>query len=97
MRETDSDREPQHGPWDDPSYCWVVLCKNRWFHMRQNMFYRYRILIGETDAVSPPPALHAPFSVTCDNCGREYHYKPSEVLRYEAEVPKAFKPHPLFR
>jgi hypothetical protein len=24
--------------WEDNEYCWVVVCKNRWFHMRQNMF-----------------------------------------------------------
>jgi hypothetical protein len=88
---------PQHGFWEDNNYCWVVLCKNHWFHMKQNVFYRHRIIIGETDAVSPPPALQGPFSVRCDSCGREYQYKPSDVLRSEAELPEGFKPHPLFQ
>jgi len=88
---------PQPGYWEDRSYCWVVLCKNHWFHLRQNWFYRYRIALGETDAISPPPTLEGKFPVKCDSCGREYFYKPSDVLRYEAELPKSFKPHPLFQ
>jgi len=88
---------PQPGFWEDRNYCWVVLCKNHWFHMRQNVFYRHQIVLGETDAVSPPPAFDGPFPVRCDSCGREYRYKPSELLRYEAELPEGFSPHPLFQ
>jgi hypothetical protein len=29
--------------WEDANYCWVVLCKNYWFHVRQNFFFRHRI------------------------------------------------------
>jgi hypothetical protein len=30
-------------------------------------------------------------------CGKEYVYKPSDVLRIERELPEGFIPHPLFR
>jgi hypothetical protein len=30
-------------------------------------------------------------------CGKEYVYKPSEVLRIERELPEGFIPHRLFR
>ena len=33
----------------------------------------------------------------CDECGKEYVYKPTEVLRVEQEPPASFTPHPLFR
>ncbi len=92
-----SQREPQQGPWEDRSYCWVVLCKNHSFHKQQNVFYRHRIVLGETDAFSPPPTLKGRFSVRCDSCGREYLYEPSEVLRYETELPESFVPHALFQ
>jgi hypothetical protein len=88
--------EPQHGFWEDRNYCWIVLCKNNWFHLRENSLYRHHIPLGETDGVSPLPVLTGPFHARCDRCGREYRYKPSEVLRYEEELPKAFRPHPLF-
>lgn len=29
--------------WEDANYCWIVLCKNHWFHVRQNFFFRHRI------------------------------------------------------
>jgi len=38
-----------------------------------------------------------PFKVRCDECGKEYVYKPTEVLRVEQEPPASFTPHPLFR
>jgi len=25
--------------WKDNHYCWVVLCKNHWFHARDNLFF----------------------------------------------------------
>ena len=96
MREAYGETQPAQDFWENRNYCWVVLCKNHWFHLRQNWFYRYRILLGQTDAVSPLPALEARFPVRCDRCGREYLYKPAEVLKYEADLPKSFKPHPLF-
>jgi hypothetical protein len=83
--------------WDDNNYCWIVFCKNRWFHWRQNLFYRHRILLGETDEVTPPPKLKGPFVAKCDNCGKEYTYRRREVLRHEEELPEGFTPHPLFR
>jgi hypothetical protein len=83
--------------WEDSRYCWVVLCKNHWFHVRKNIWFRHRIVLAETDAVTPRPAIDAHFKVRCDECGEEYFYKPSEVLRFEQEPPEPFTPHPLFR
>jgi hypothetical protein len=83
--------------WADSHYVWVVLCKNHWGHLRVNLFYRHRIPLAETDPVDPRPVLNGPFRVRCDSCGKEYLYKPSEVLRFEQELPDNFTPHPLFR
>jgi hypothetical protein len=83
--------------WADSHYVWVVLCKNHWAHLRMNLFYRHRIPLAETDPVDPRPVLNGPFRVRCDECGKEYLYKPSEVLRFEQELPDNFTPHPLFR
>ncbi|HEV2195826.1 MAG TPA: hypothetical protein VGR55_09590 [Candidatus Acidoferrum sp.] len=83
--------------WEDSQYSWVVFCKNRFYHLRQNLFHRHRIPLGLTDAVSPRPAIDARFRARCDDCGKEYLYAPSEVLRYEQEPPEDFQPHPLFR
>jgi hypothetical protein len=82
--------------WEDSRYCWVVHCKNHWFHMRQNLFFRHRIPLAETDAVAPRPAIDCRFRVRCAACGKEYVYKPSDVLRFEMEPPESFTPHPLF-
>jgi hypothetical protein len=83
--------------WEDNSYCWVVLCKNNWFHRRENLFYQHRIPLAETDIYTPPPALKNSFTVRCDECHKEYFYKPSEVLRHDQELPASFTPHPLFQ
>ena len=83
--------------WVDSHYCWVVLCKNHWYHLRQNLFFRHRIPLAETDPVSPRPSLEGRFRVQCDDCRKEYFYKPSEVLKYEQELSDSFTPHPLFR
>ena len=83
--------------WEDANYCWVVLCKNHWFHMRQSFLVRHRIPLAETDTVTPLPPLPKHFKVRCDECRKTYTYKPKDVLRSELEVPASFKPHPLFR
>jgi hypothetical protein len=83
--------------WADSHYVWVVLCKNHWGHLRVNLFYRHRIPLAETDPVDPRPVLNGPFRVQCDSCRKEYLYNPSEVLRFEQELPDNFTPHPLFR
>ena len=82
--------------WEDSNYCWVVLCKNHWFHMRQNFFFRHRIPLALTNAVEPLPSLGKRFMVRCDDCGKMYTYKPKDLRRIEQELPKSFKPHPLF-
>jgi hypothetical protein len=78
-------------------YAWVVLCKNRRFHHRSNVFFDHKIPLGETDAISPPPALDGGFRVRCDECGEEYSYKPKELMRVEIDLPTSFMPHPLFQ
>lgn len=95
--ETSLRQKLPHTAWEDSSYCWVVVCKNHWFHRRPNIFHVHRIPLAETDAVTPRPKIDRPFHVRCDDCLKEYAYKPSEVLRYEQEVPESFTPHPLFR
>lgn len=79
------------------NYCWVVACKNLWFHFWQNSFTNHRIPLGETDAMKPLPALNGRFSVQCDECGKKSLYSPSDVRRYKRELPESFTPHPLFR
>ena len=83
--------------WEDSNYCWVVLCKNHWFHLTKNFLFKHRIPLGFTDAYMTLPPLNGPFRVQCDVCGAVYSYEPSEVLRVEQELPDSFKPHPLFR
>lgn len=51
--------------WEDSSYCWVVPCKNYFFHVRQNIFYRHRIPVAETDAFAALPPLKGRFRVRC--------------------------------
>jgi hypothetical protein len=83
--------------WEDNNYCWVVLCKNNWFHRRENLFYKHRIPLAETDVYAPVPALKSNFTARCDECHKEYLYKPSDVLRHDQELPVSFIPHPLFQ
>jgi hypothetical protein len=83
--------------WKDTSYCWVVMCKNNWFHNRVSLFSRHKIPLGETDVYAASPALFGNFTVRCDECHKEYLYKPSDVLRHDQELPVSFTPHPLFQ
>jgi hypothetical protein len=83
--------------WQDSHYCWVVLWKNHWFHVRQNIFFGHRIPVAQTDALASRPRFDGRFRARCDECGKEYLYRPSEVRRYEQELPEPFTPHPLFR
>jgi len=77
-------------------YYWAVLCKNRWFHRRQNLFVDHKILLGETDPYQPLPEFSAGLSIRCDDCGREYPYAVSDVVRVQLEPPDSFSPHPFF-
>jgi hypothetical protein len=83
--------------WEDKQYCWVVICKNTWFHLRQNIFFGHRIPLGETDVYEDPPDLKSSFKVQCDVCQKEYFYAPSDVMKSELELPESFSPHALFR
>lgn len=82
---------------EDANYCWVALCKNHWFHMRQNVFFRHRIPLAQTDAVATLPPLGKHFTVQCDECRKTYPYRPEDVRRVELELPESFKPHPIFQ
>ncbi len=77
-------------------YYWVVFCKNRLFHNRQNIAVGHAILLGETDAISPCPPTPDSFAAQCDDCGREYAYRPTDLLRFESETRASFIAHPLF-
>lgn len=94
---TETKIEPPKELWVDSNYCWVVVCKNHWFHRRYNFFNVHRIPLGETDAVLARPKIDKPLGVRCDECGKEYLYQPSDVLKYEMEAPASFVAHPLFR
>ncbi len=83
--------------WDQSTYCWVVICKNARFHRHANTMFGHKIPLGETDAVTSPPAITGPFVARCDECGKEYSYVPEEVMRLELALPESFTPHPLFQ
>jgi hypothetical protein len=83
--------------WDNPNYCWVVICKNTRFHRQVNTMFGHKIPLGETDAFSPPPAFDGQFHARCDECGEEYEYDPAVILRAELTPPSGFAPHPLFK
>jgi hypothetical protein len=83
--------------WEDTHYCFVVMCKNFWFHVRQNLFYGHRIPLGETDVYGHPPDIKVSFKVRCDSCQKEYLYEQSDVMKFEQELPETFSPHPLFQ
>ncbi len=82
--------------WDEDEYCWVVICKNKLFHRKENRFYGHKIPLARTDAFSSPPALKGFFTATCDDCHKEYVYGITDVMRHELELPASFQPHPLF-
>jgi hypothetical protein len=86
------------GTWDpygNPSYFWVVICKNAKAHRNTNLMFGHKIPLGETDAFETLP-VSGPFIVQCDECGKEDSYEPAEVLRVELETPASFTPHPRF-
>lgn len=97
MESEEEKTEPSKELWVDSNYCWVVVCRNNWFHRRPNIFNVHRIPLGLTDAVMPRPDIDKPFVARCDECGKAYTYAPSDVLKYEMEVPPSFVAHPLFR
>lgn len=86
--------------WEDNRYFWVVLCKYKWFHIRESrsLFFKHRIPLGETDSISSCPVVNGFFMARCDKCGKEASYKASDLFRFELkEVPESFVPHPFFR
>lgn len=76
-------------------YFWVVLCKNRGFHNKYNLFSKHAIPLAEADEISPPTQVKA-FTVRCDDCGAEHTYEAKDVLRAELYEVGAFTTHPLF-
>jgi hypothetical protein len=85
-------------PWGDEAsqYVWVVICQNRKFHGRDNMYSGHKIPLGETDEFTQPPTLDFRITVKCDECGEEYEYNPKDVVRFQTQLASDFKPHPLF-
>lgn len=84
--------------WDEScTYAWAVICKNARFHHRQNQFVGHKILLGEADSFATRPAIPRRFPVRCDDCGKIYCYKLSDVLRFQTEIPLSFVPHLLFQ
>jgi len=81
--------------WENPAYCWIVICKNTKVHRHANVMFGHRIPLAETDAFEPM-TVSGPFYVRCDDCGQEYSYEPSEVMRVEMEIPELFTTHPRF-
>jgi hypothetical protein len=77
--------------WGDSEYCWVVFCRNWWFH-RENILYGHRIPLAETDAVASLPPLKDHFMVRCDSCGKEYRYEPTDVFRYDHDLQTHSRP-----
>ena len=77
--------------------CWVVQCKNQWFHLRHSFFKGHRIPLGKADGKISKPLLEGGFSVRCDGCGEEYVYQLAEVRKQELSLPDSFAPHPLFQ
>ena len=84
-------------PWEDASYCWVVVCKNKPFHRQAGVDLGHKIPLGETDSFSTKPAISAPFLVRCPDCREEYSYNPDEIQRVELNLVDSFTAHPLFR
>lgn len=80
----------------NPSYCWVVICKNAKAHRDTDVMFGHKIPLDETDAFESVP-VSVPFVVQCDECGEQRTYEPAEVLRLELELPESFTPHPRFR
>jgi hypothetical protein len=85
----------QWDPYENPSYCWVVICKNAKAHRGANVMFGHKIPLGETDPFEPLPVI-APFLAKCDECGQELSYEPDEILRLEMKLPDSFTPHPRF-
>ena len=83
-------------PWENPSYCWVVICKNTKGHSHDNLLFGHKIPLAETDAFESLP-VSGPLLVACDECGEEHSYEPEEIVRLEFEVSAGFATHPRFR
>jgi hypothetical protein len=81
----------------EKQYYWIVICKNRRFHAKQNRLFGHPIPLAETDFYSIMPALESCFSVQCDECGKDYAYCPSDVMRLEMYPVEWIFTHPLFR
>ena len=60
-------------PWDNRSYCRVVICKNKKAHRETNVLFGHKIPLVETDSLEPMP-VSGSFLVQCDECGEEHAY-----------------------
>ena len=83
--------------YEEKQYYWIVICKNRRYHIRRNILFGHPIPLAETDFYSAMPPLEGRFSGQCDECGEDYTYSPSEVMRFEMYPPEVVVTHKLFR
>ena len=84
------------GTWsDNEPYWWVVVCKNKKYHNRQNIYSGHKIALCETDEFSSPPNIGS-FTVRCDECGAKQSYAAADPMRFQLQLRADFKPHPLF-
>jgi hypothetical protein len=84
-----------HAWGDSEPYFWVVVCKNRKYHDRQNIYSGHKIALCETDGFSSPPNVES-FAVRCDECGAEQTYTFQDLMRFQMPLNPEFRTHPLF-
>jgi hypothetical protein len=80
---------------DGEPYCWVVVCKNKKYHNRQNIYSGHKIALCETDEFSIAPDIGT-FTVCCDECGVEEAYNTEDLMRFQMALDSGFRPHRLF-
>ena len=62
--------------WEDRNYCWIVLCKNHFYHLMHNFLFKHRIPLGFADAYMSvhrsmvPSALSAMYVARCTAMSR---------------------------
>jgi hypothetical protein len=97
--------------WEDSRYFCVVLCKNYWFHVPKNLFFRHRILLAETDAIASRPAIDTRFRVGAISAAKSISIRPRKCsdannkrflsrslpIRYSLRAPLKNEPAPRVR
>ena len=89
--------------WKDANYCWVVLCKNHWFHVRKNLFFRHKIplaqpmlsllsLLSVNTSRSSAMSAERRTGINPRTCGES-----SSNFRSDSSPIQSFKKNPLLR